>query len=501
MNPIPLIEEFFHSAKQQKQQPQPLTGDDYKRIRIILNERTHEYFSGRSIVKVLLGIVYHGTSWYELQSRRLDTLLLDAVCLQANQFNRQEIANTLWALIKMGVKWRDLLYQDPSSSAHYQPSLSNRRSVLIDRLWEAIDWNIRHLNSQDIAKILWSLAKAGAQWHNLPENLSLDEGFLEAIVRNIEQFTSQEISMTLWGLVTMGVDWSYLRDKGLSRPLLFGIDHNVDQFNPQGIANTLWSLAVAGVEWYDFSETLADKLVAAIVRNKDQFLMAEATQIIWSATWFNIQLSWSIWHDLRHSAERDEYPRPSDFHQSISNLLRKNGLNNFTDEYCIREILYVDICFPDINLVVEVDGPHHMPTKDRLKEALLNRWGYTVIRLSYVDNHCHQRLEKKLTDIMQCHQLKTAQLNQSMHQENERNNVSWDGRFFNPHLCKRKRDDQQDLHSLPPWRILATEMPEMDSSNPVDRNGKRDSSSFLLNIDYQQPQASHLVCDIRIRKQ
>ncbi len=46
-----------------------------------------------------------GINWRDIQEKELDNSLLKAIAQNANRFNPQDIANTLWALATMGINF------------------------------------------------------------------------------------------------------------------------------------------------------------------------------------------------------------------------------------------------------------------------------------------------------------------------------------------------------------------------------------------------------------
>ncbi len=106
LDPIPLIRDFFHTAKQQKNRPLSLNPQDYQTIKSILDNQSHPAFNAQSIANLLLALAYRRTRWATLLNKELDRPLLHAIAQNADRFNPQDIANTLWALATMGINWR-----------------------------------------------------------------------------------------------------------------------------------------------------------------------------------------------------------------------------------------------------------------------------------------------------------------------------------------------------------------------------------------------------------
>ncbi|WP_259423657.1 DUF1601 domain-containing protein, partial [Coxiella burnetii] len=103
LDPIPLIRDFSHTAKQQKNRPLSLNPQDYQTIKSILDNQSHPAFNAQSIANLLLALAYRRTRWAALLNKELDRPLLHAIAQNADRFNPQGIANTLWALATMGI--------------------------------------------------------------------------------------------------------------------------------------------------------------------------------------------------------------------------------------------------------------------------------------------------------------------------------------------------------------------------------------------------------------
>lgn len=83
---------------------------------------------------------------------------------------------------------------------------------LRDRLLGAVHHNVERFNPQDIANALWGLATMGMKWPEL-EAQGLSDRLLEAVHRNAEQLNPQQIANTLWALAMMTVSWNICRSK------------------------------------------------------------------------------------------------------------------------------------------------------------------------------------------------------------------------------------------------------------------------------------------------
>ncbi|MFK3617290.1 DUF1601 domain-containing protein [Coxiella burnetii] len=339
-DPVPLIRDFFRRAKDQRPHPQPLTARDYATIREILEARRHRRFNGQSVANLLLAIAYHHTQW-RLLPRSLAAQLWDAIAKNVERLNPQGIANTLWTLATMNVRRRELEVQG-----------------LSDRLLDAVYYNAEQFNSQDIANTLWALAAMGMRWREL-ETRELSNRLFNAVQHSAERFSSQQIANTLWALAMMALSWGYLKEQRVDRLLLNAIDQSANQFS-----------------------------------------LEESTQIMWSTRWFDIRPPPEILLKISNMKP----PRSSDLHRHVASVLSAqiNGEIPIENEFFIQNCFYVDICIPSKRLVIEVDGPYHIPTKDEFKERLLRKWDYTVERVSYRDE---DKIEERVNTIVDRYQL------------------------------------------------------------------------------------------------
>ncbi len=268
------------------------------------------------------------------------------------------------------------------------------------RLFEAIRRNAERFNPQGIANALWALATIGMWWEELEEQ-RLSDRLLGAVHRNAQRFSPQGIANVLWALTTMGMRWGELEAQRLNNCLLAAVRYNAERFSSQQIANTLWALAMMALSWGYLKEQRVDRLLLnAIDQSANQFSLEESTQIMWSTRWFDIRPPPEILLKISNMKP----PRSSDLHRHVASVLSAqiNGEIPIENEFFIQNCFYVDICIPSKRLVIEVDGPYHIPTKDEFKERLLRKWDYTVERVSYRDE---DKIEERVNTIVDRYQL------------------------------------------------------------------------------------------------
>ncbi len=131
-------------------------------------------------------------------------------------FKPQELANSLWALAKLG---EDL----PGSFL---------------RAWsQAATRNISAFNSQELSNSLWAFATLGEK-----PPASFLSAWTQTATRNISAFNSQDLSNSLWAFATLGEKppasflsvWTQTATR------------NISAFDPQNLSNSLWAFATLG---------------------------------------------------------------------------------------------------------------------------------------------------------------------------------------------------------------------------------------------------------------
>ncbi|UYK69126.1 DUF1601 domain-containing protein [Coxiella burnetii] len=240
----------------------------------------------------------------------------------------------------------------------------------------------------------------GMRWRELEEQ-GLSDRLLDAVHRNAQRFSPQGIANALWALATTGMRWRELENRELSNRLFNAVQHSAERFSSQQIANTLWALAMMALSWGYLKEQRVDRLLLnAIDQSANQFSLEESTQIMWSTRWFDIRPPPEILLKISNMKP----PRSSDLHRHVASVLSAqiNGEIPIENEFFIQNCFYVDICIPSKRLVIEVDGPYHIPTKDEFKERLLRKWDYTVERVSYRDE---DKIEERVNTIVDRYQL------------------------------------------------------------------------------------------------
>ena len=121
------------------------------------------------------------------------------------------------------------------------------------KLLHSINRNVNQFNSQDIVNSLLALDQMGLRWSNFDADLQIK--LFSALSRNSMQFNPQEISNSLLVLDQMGLRWHDF-DNVLQSRLTSALMINEIQFNTRGIANSLLALSRLCIERNDIIDLL-----------------------------------------------------------------------------------------------------------------------------------------------------------------------------------------------------------------------------------------------------
>ena len=145
-----------------------------------------------------------------------------------------------------------------------------------------------HFNSQEIANLLWAMAKLVGHGHELITELKEAVLILLSRVRALKaQFNSQEIANLLWAVAKL-VDHGYeltTELKGAVTTLLPRVNGLQAHFIPQNIANLLWAAAKLVGYGYELNVELKEALVILLPRVnalKAHFTPLGVANLIWA---------------------------------------------------------------------------------------------------------------------------------------------------------------------------------------------------------------------------
>jgi hypothetical protein len=169
---------------------------------------------------------------------------------------------------------------------------------------------------------------------------------------------------------------------------------DLSKFTSQEVCNLMWSFSCVDVLRVEGVRDLF--LLQQPVKITDRSLK-DARQL------FQARLAWTQAHPgvasplldslcaggwVDSMVAKDESPTSSRSHLRISNLLKPYfGPSELQDEACLLGGIWVDMLFPVLNVVVEMDGPTHylsdgdLDGKTLFKRRLLKGAGYKVTNI------------------------------------------------------------------------------------------------------------------------
>ncbi|KAG1677580.1 hypothetical protein FOA52_014478 [Chlamydomonas sp. UWO 241] len=141
--------------------------------------------------------------------------LLKAAAPQLRDFERQHLANTVWALATLG----------------------HKHGAFVAALLMVATLELREFTPQALANTVWALATLG--------QTDTDGVFIAALLKvaapQLCDFKPQELANTVWALATLGH-----KDRAFVATLPKAATSQLRYFNPQNLANTMWALATVG---------------------------------------------------------------------------------------------------------------------------------------------------------------------------------------------------------------------------------------------------------------
>lgn len=143
--------------------------------------------------------------------------------VRVDDFNGQDIANTLWALARAGARLSPLV-----------EALSTR---------PAFD----DLNSQELSMTAWALAKRNSKVDTILDKVA------SAALSKVDDFNSQELANTCWAFAKCR------KLDILSDSFSAAAVKTIHTFEPQHLANTAWAFAKAGIPDHDLFVAIAGR--------------------------------------------------------------------------------------------------------------------------------------------------------------------------------------------------------------------------------------------------
>ena len=395
---------------------------DLKQKLFIVILKNAGQFKAQEVSNVLWAFATMGFVWQHLNLLQgLQTALFEAVLanlpqdgeVACDRFNAQGIANTLWALGRMELKWADLT-----------PALQQGFFKAISISATKTKLSIDPFSAAEIAMTFEALAKMEFNFDALSR--SFQDNLFSVIVMHAEvsnelsmgstRFNSQGVSNILWALATMRFSWEQLPDE-VQRKLIYAISQTLGEFKPQEIANTLWSLFVmdvcskSHVMPAGFLSTLRDR--AILLRTHADLLSVETlSELLLSLEYFwpeeEALISFSSAYEKKSAEDIAWNLMHSKMNQEVDRRLNKMGvvgkrehlmgysLDAFSGSSSFGRVIIplpLDFAFPDCRVGIQIDDPKH--TQDvRMRHLdiahnvlflkLSEKTGWKIIRIPIV---------------------------------------------------------------------------------------------------------------------
>ena len=217
----PSFNHIHVGAAWSKLKSMPRGGDRGTRIELVrmlqeLTESQMPKMNGRAVANILHAIAKTKAADTASMKQLVQKLMAKAASIP-QRFQPQNVANTVWALAKMGV----------TPEAGLLRAMQGRATAVAGEF-----------DPQEVANTVWALAMMG---------VTPDEKLLRAMQGRATavagEFTPQNVANTVWALATMGVT----PEAGLLRAMQGRATEVAGEFNPQAVANTVWALATMGV--------------------------------------------------------------------------------------------------------------------------------------------------------------------------------------------------------------------------------------------------------------
>lgn len=189
-------------------------------------------------------------SWYELHPSIQSFILEQSIDIVSSEKSQPYyIANYIWCLGKLNVKWK---------------YLDNRfRSRLISNLLQNENLNIY------VSKILYGLSLMDSRWTDICTSSDSDIAQLitRSIALNADKMNEHTIGNLVYALGKMGITWKKDLPTTAQKAILKAVSHVLPTMSEESISNLLWALGKCKVNWrYDISIRLKDRMIDQISR-------------------------------------------------------------------------------------------------------------------------------------------------------------------------------------------------------------------------------------------
>eukprot|EP01039_Chlorochromonas_danica_P003366 gene3367-3691_t len=194
---------------------------------------------------------------------RLTELILERLEELGPACNAIELSQCLTGLAKLGIKCHDKM----SRGLKRHDSVSKRSDVLPSFV-EILPQRLMKMDDIMLANTLWAMGKIGLLWDSLP--LKVQSAICNAIVAQAaEKFSAYATSNTIHGLSNMRANW-YTLPQYVTETILALLEANLHELKELETSNCISGMGRLGVRWTDLPSRLHGLLGEAFCRNLKQ---------------------------------------------------------------------------------------------------------------------------------------------------------------------------------------------------------------------------------------
>ncbi|KJV70158.1 RAP domain protein, partial [Orientia tsutsugamushi str. TA763] len=284
-----------------------------------------------------------------------------------DEFNSQNLANSLLALGWLGIQPQDTFIQ---AWIHHATK------------------SIEKFNTQDLANSLWALGRLGIQ----PQDTFI-QAWIHYATKSIEKFNTQGLANSIWALGRLDIHPS----DSFIQAWIHHATKSIEKFNTQELANSIYGILVLNV-LYDTKIKVPQQFISAVNKNIELFDENNEiiSQILKAHYYFGKQGIGILTSQNRQLLEKKFKTKltpchTSDLQLNVLKVVKKVLVQHHVkSEHYIKQITCsVDIFIKEKNTVIQVDGPCHFDDNNapnistKLNTKLLQSYGYIVYRIPY----------------------------------------------------------------------------------------------------------------------
>eukprot|EP00981_Chlorochromonas_danica_P002060 scaffold420_cov169-Ochromonas_danica.AAC.20 len=239
--------------------------------------------SSQELANAIYALGLMGCQWKDLDSTTTSTLLI-ALNTTVSLMKPEELSITLYSLSKMQVSWFNDL--PPSLQDHLQVVLLNC---------------LHQMNEQAIANTLYGLAIMGLKYTNLLPSL---HGSITKSLNSMQKLSPHGMTNILYSLALLGVYWQNINiyNTDCMQKVIYRI---MSRMNEKGIAHTLYSLALMDASWTTLTFPMKLALCSALNQTAPSMFIQEVANTMYALTILSFDSDYSIsYHLLSKEAEK-----------------------------------------------------------------------------------------------------------------------------------------------------------------------------------------------------